>query len=136
MNKSIKNKVIVVAVVLVLASLALYLYNEFLGPEGVAGTKNVSIEILINEKNIAENFTYRTEQEFLYNLMKENQEELGASFREYDLGVMLVGLMDYKAEESKNEFFHISINGEDALEGLQQIVINDGDRYTFELKKW
>src|SRR5690554_8046013 len=122
MNKSIKNKVIIVAVVLVLASLALYLYNEFLGPEGVAGTKNVSIEILINEKNIAENFTYRTEQEFLYNLMKENQEELGASFREYDLGVMLVGLMDYKVEEGKNEFFHISINGEDALEGLQQIV--------------
>ncbi|NLM96367.1 MAG: DUF4430 domain-containing protein [Halanaerobiaceae bacterium] len=136
MNKSIKNKVFIAVAVLVLAALAMYLYNEFLAPEGVAGTKSVSIEILINEKNIAETFNYKTEHEFLYELMKENEEELGASFREYDFGVMLVGLMDYMADESRNEFFHISINGEDAMEGLQQIVINDGDRYTFELKKW
>ena len=33
-------------------------------------------------------------------------------------------------------FSHISINGEDAMEGIQQIPIKDGDTYTFQLMKW
>lgn len=136
MKKLMKNKLLIVIMVLALAGLALYFYNEFLGPEGVSGTKSVSIKIFINEKNIAKTFDYCTEQEFLYKLLKENEKELGASFREYDFGVMLVGLMDYKADEGNNEYFHIYINGEDAMDGLQQIVLNDGDIYTFELKKW
>ena len=45
-------------------------------------------------------------------------------------------IMDYRAEQARNEFFHISVNGEDAMEGIQQLPLKDGDIYTFKLMKW
>ena len=46
---------------------------------------------------------------------------------------MLVGLLDYKADATK-EFYSIKINGEDAMVGIKEIPVNDGDEYTFEVQ--
>lgn len=105
-------------------------------PETVEGEKEVSIRIIIEEEGVDRLFTYRTDHDYLYALLKEKEEELGASFEEYSFGVMLAGLMDYRAEQARNEFFHISVNGEDAMEGIQQLPLKDGDIYTFKLMKW
>lgn len=136
MDKLLRNKLLLIILVVILAGLGLLAYNKLLGPEGVVGEKRVSIRVVIDGENIDKTFTYQTDHEFVYELLKENEEELGASFEQYSFGVMLSGLMDYKVDQSNNEFFHISVNGEDAKEGIQQIVLNDGDIYTFELKKW
>lgn len=136
MDKLMRNKVLLIVLVLVLAGLGLYAYNTYLGSKSVAGEKEVSIQVVIEVQNIDKNFNYNTDYGFLYDLLKEKQEELGVSFKEHDFGAMLVGLMDYTADENKNEYFHISINGEDALEGPQGIVLNDGDVYKIELTTW
>lgn len=135
MQKILRNKLLIIGIVIVLAGLFLFAYNSFFAPEGVNGEKTITIRIIIEKQNINERSSYNTEHKFLYDLLKE-KDELRVSFREYDFGAMLVGLMDYRAEERNSEFFHISINGEDALEGLQEIVLNDGDLYTIELKAW
>ncbi|MGB4373416.1 MAG: DUF4430 domain-containing protein [Halanaerobiales bacterium] len=131
-----KKKILLIVLVIVLAGALLFVYNKFFLPEGVAGEKEVSIRIIIEEEQVDRLFTYKTDHEFLYELLKEKEEELGASFEEFSFGVMLKGLMGYEAEQARNEFFHISINGEDAMEGIQQIPIKDGDTYTFHLMKW
>ncbi len=136
MNKSKRKKVLMIILVVVLAGLGLYTYNTYLGPKSVAGEKAVSIQVVIEEQDIGETYNYDTDYGFLYDLLKVNQEELGISFKEYDFGTMLVGIMGYKADESNNEYFHISINGEDALEGPQGIVLNDGDVYKIKLATW
>lgn len=136
MDKSMRTKGLLIVLVVVLAGLGLFVYNTYLGPKSVAGEKAVSVQVIIEGQNIEKTFDYNTDYGFLYDLIKENEEELGASFKGTDFGAMLVGLMDYKADESSNEYFHISINGEDATEGPQGIVLNDGDIYKIELTTW
>ncbi len=136
MNKSMRNKMLLITLVVLLAGLGLFTYNTYLGPKSVAGEKAVTIQVVIEEQDIDETYNYDTDYGFLYDLLKENQDEIGISFKEYDFGAMLVGIMGYIADESNNEYFHISINGEDAVEGPQGIVLNDGDSYKIKLAKW
>lgn len=131
MNK----KIILIASILVVAALLFIGYNTFLAPKGVEGSKEITIQIVAQEHNIDEVYTYKTEHEFLYDLMLEKQEELGASFEEYDFGIMVSGMGNYVAK-SDSEYFHITINGEDAVSGPKEIPINDQDTYKFELKSF
>src|SRR5690554_117894 len=128
------KKLVSIIIVIVIAVLLYFAYNNLLSPEGIIADKEVTIQV--NIKNIDESYSFQTEYEFLYELVKENKKELGAGFKEYSYGVMIIELLNYRVNESNNEYFHIYVNGEDAIEGVQQIVLNDGDVYTFELKAW
>lgn len=132
-----KNKKLFTILSIVLIAIVLYLgYNTFLAPKGSKGEKEITMEIIVEEKNIDETFTYNTDYEFLYELMKENEKEIGATFEDSSLGAMLTGLMNYTADSDKNEYFHVLVNNEDAMTGVQEIPLNDQDHYKFELRKW
>jgi len=131
-----KKKSIVILSVLIAALLLFTGYKMFLAPKGVEGAKEVTIEVVNEEEGIDERFTYDTDHEFLLELMEEKQEELGASFEESEFGKMVVGMMNYIANPNKQEFFHISINGEDAMTGVEEIPLEDGDVYRFELTNY
>jgi len=131
-----KNKLLVIILIVLGAALVLYGYNQFLAPKAVEGAKEVTIEVVVEKNNIDETFTFNTDHDFLYNLVKEKEEELGAIFKKYDFGTMITGMKGYEADESKNEYFHIYVNGEDATVGPEEIPLKDGDNYKFELKSW
>lgn len=131
-----KNKILVITLVVVVAVLALYSYNTFLAPASVEGAKEVTIEVVIEKEEVDESFTFNTDLEYLYNLLEENKETLGFAYEESNYGKMLAELMNYNADESKNEYFHIYVNGEDATIGMEQIPLVDGYVFRIELKKW
>jgi hypothetical protein len=131
------NKKIVTIASVILLFVLLYLgYNAFLAPKGTEGAKEVTIQIVIEKENIDETFTFNTDHEFLTDLIKEKQDELGASFESSDFGTMITGMKGYEADISKNEFFLIQINGEDAMAGTDDTPIQDGDEYRFVLSTW
>lgn len=131
-----KNKKLLAILSIILIALLLYLgYNTFFAPKGIEGSKEVTLQIVVETENIDETFTYNTDHEFLYELMREKEEELGASFEETSLGFMLTGLMNYTVD-SESEYFHILVNDEDAMTGIQEIPLNDQDIYKFELRNW
>ena len=132
MNK----KVIAIISVLLVFGLLFIGYKTFLAPKGIEGSKVVTVQVIIEKENIDETFTFGTDYEFLTDLLKEKEEKLGASFQTSDFGTMIAGMMNYTADASKNEFFLIKINGEDAMTGTDETPINDGDAYIFELSKW
>jgi len=111
-------------------------YNAFLAPKGTKGAKEVTIQIVIEKEDIDETFTFNTDHEFLTDLIKEKEEELGASYDSSEYGTMITGMKDYKADISKNEFFLFQINGEDAKTGTDGTPIQDGDEYRFVLSTW
>ena len=133
-----KKKIAIILSVLLVVGLVFIGYNTFLKPEGTEGSKNVSIDVEIEneEVDIDESFEYDTDQEFLLGLIEENQEELGAVFQESDLGKMLVGMMDYEADEGDQEYFHILVDGEDATTGVSEIPLEDDGKYKFELRTY
>src|SRR5690554_2274289 len=97
MKKLINKKLISIIIVIVIAGLIYFAYNIFLSPIGITGEKKVAIQIINENINTEENYNFRTEHKFLYELMKEYEEDLGAGFKEYSYGIMLVELLNYKA---------------------------------------
>ena len=129
------NKKITMIISALLVTLLLFAgYKTFLGPKGVEGSKEVSIHIINEDANVDETFSYKTDHEFLLALLEEHQKELGASFKKFDFGTMVKGLMNYVADDKK-EYFHLYVNDEDATTGPGEVPLNDKDTYTFELKK-
>lgn len=131
------NKKSVVILSVLLAALLLFGgYKLLLGPKGVEGSKEVTIRVINKDQNIDETFSYKTDHEFLLELLQEKEEEIGASFEKSDFGTMVVGMKGYKADADKKEYFHILVNDADAMTGAGEIPLNDKDVYTFELRTW
>lgn len=135
-KSNMKKKTLTIVLLIVIAALALFGYKTFLSPKGVDGSKDVAIQIVVETEDINESFDFKTDHEFLIELLNENQEELGLTLEEYDFGSMIIGMMNYITDESKNEYFHIYINELDATLGPAEIPLNNNDNYKFELKKW
>lgn len=131
------NKKLMVIIAVLAASLVLFLgYEAFLSPKAVEGEKQVTIQVVNNVDATDETFEFNTNEDFLLDLLEKEKDQLGAEFQTSDFGTMIVGMMNYKVDDSKQEFFHIGVNGEDALTGAGEIPLNDGDIYKFELKNY
>ena len=131
-----KKKALIIASLILVTIILAVGYRTFLSAKGVEGTKEVTIQIVVENEDINESFTFKTDHKFLYDLLEEKEEELGLTIKKYDFGPMVTGMANYEADESKNEYFHIYVNEEDATTGPKEIIINDKDNYKFELKKW
>jgi uncharacterized protein DUF4430 len=131
------NKKLVVIIAVIAISLLLWVgYNTVLTPKGVEGEKEVTVNVVNENEDIDESFTYDTGFEFLFELLEEHEEELGMEYQTSEFGTMLTGMMNYTADNSKQEYFHIYVNGEDAATGVDDITLKDGDIYKFELKNY
>ena len=127
MNK----KLLAVLVVILLAVGGLGL-SRMLAPKGEEGTKEVTVQVLIASENIDFTDTYKTDTLYLEELLKEQADTLMPETEDTQFGPMLVGLMGYQADTNK-EYFNIKINGEDAMVGIKEIPVNEGDVFTFEV---
>ena len=127
-----KKKLIAVILAVVVFALLFAGYQAFLAPKGAEGSKEVTIQVVVENENIDETLTFKTDHEFLTDLIKEEQEELGASFESTDFGTMITGMMDYTADPN-SEFFLFQVNGEDSMVGTDDTPIQDGDSYKFVL---
>lgn len=132
MDKKLLSIIVVIGFVVLLT----FGYNQAFGPEGVEGEKEVTIEVVSEEQGINETFTFTTDHEFLYALLREKEAELGASFETYDFGTMVIGMVDYEAKAEKNEYFHVTINAMDATTGPEEIPLQDQDTYRFQLSNY
>lgn len=132
MNKKFTSVIIAVLFVTIL----LFAYNSFLAPKGEKGNKSIIIQVVVEKENIDKTFNYKTDKEFLGQLIEEKKKELGAEYEDSQYGKMIKAMMGYKAKESENEYFHITVNNEDAQTGIDGIAVKDKDTYKFELKNY
>ncbi len=79
MNK----KIIIIGLVLLLAIAGLYGYNRFFGPDVEKGSKEITVEIVIEKEGIdaiKETFTFKTDTETVYDLLVEKSDKLSPKF--------------------------------------------------------
>ena len=112
-----KKKIIAILVVVIVFVLLYAGYQTFLAPKGTEGSKEVTIKIVAEKEEIDETFSYKTDHEFLTELLEEKQKDLGAIMESSDFGTMIKGMMNYKADEGSNEFFLIEL--------LQMVICYD-----------
>lgn len=130
------KKLGVILFVLVIAAVLITGYQAIWGPEATPGTKEVSIEVVIPKEDVNESWSFQTDADFLKDLLMEEEETLGVMLETTDFGTMVVGMNNYRANESQNEFFHISVNGAEAETGVDEIPLTDDATYAFELREW
>ncbi len=90
-----------------------------------SGIKNQPIEELKQSKQIS--LTALENDTSAWDLLVANHEVL---YQEYDFGVFVEAIDDLKGNQ--DNFWAIYVNGESALEGVQDIVLNEGDIIEFK----
>ncbi|MBM7562461.1 DUF4430 domain-containing protein [Fusibacter tunisiensis] len=132
MNK----KVMWIVIAVLCALVALFMYNQYLAPGGQEGSKTVTMEIVVAPEGIEKTYEFKTDADFVYALMMEVESTIKPEFQESSFGIYITGLEGYTADETKNEFYSIKVNGEDAVVGVKELPVEDGKTYRFELSTW
>ncbi|MBE0450647.1 MAG: DUF4430 domain-containing protein [Clostridia bacterium] len=132
MNKKVMWIIIVVLVALV----SLFMYNQYMAPQATEGEKSVTIEVVVESEGISKIYDLNTDAEYMYDLLMEIESDIQPVFEESSFGIYLTGLEGYTADETKNEFYSIKVNGVDALYGVKELPVIDGEVYRFELSTW
>ena len=94
------------------------------------GEKTITIEVLSEADNINKKEEIKTSEEKLGAVIS-NKEGY-----EIKSDGMLVKVENIYLSKSTNEYWHVSVNGEDAQVGVNDQVINDGDTIKFERIKF
>ena len=93
--------------------------------------QTVTIKVIAESKEFSKEVKAQTDKETLGALVEELKI---ATFTNGDFGKYITGLYDINADQSKQEWWSVLVNGNFAETGVDGIKINEGDVYTFELK--
>jgi hypothetical protein len=132
MNK----KVLTIIAVIVIAVALLMGYNQFFAPETSVGSKTVTVEIFVEKESIETSYEFRTDAEYLQQLLEEHTDQLKVVLEDSSYGPMLMGLEGYVSAMAENEFYAIFVNDEMGEFGIADQPVMDGDLFRFELSTW
>lgn len=125
MNKKVVWTLIALVVLLIGGFFGMQVLNK----DVQEGSKVITIEVVSEEDNINTKEEINTDEEKLGPVL-ENKE----GFKIVDGMVMSVNNIDLSKSDS--EYWHISINGEDAQVGANDLIIKNGDIIKFKRIKF
>lgn len=100
------------------------------------GSKCVEIEVVYADENVEEVVSVCTDVETVEELLTE-QEEVEVDLTESSMGSYVSGMAGYNfEEEGLSLYWAIYVNGEYAMVGISELLVNDGDVYKFEATGW
>ncbi len=104
-------------------------YFLFLAPSGDNALKEITVIVLAEDEELS-NQTVETTAEFLAEVL-EAEEIASGDTGEFGLFITQAG--GVTADSSKEQWWGIQVNGEDAQFGASDLVLVDGDVYTLTL---
>lgn len=104
----------------------------FTRPEPTAGEKSIVVEVIHGDRSSKE-FTYDTDVEYLGQLLTEEglvQGEKG------QFGLYIISADGEQAQESENQWWCVTKNGEMTETGVDTTPIQDGDHFELTLSTY
>lgn len=129
MNKKTRNIIIAVALLLVLVIGAVLIWNAN-KPDAQEGGKALVVTVVHGDES-SKDFSFTTDAENLRTALEE-QELIEGTESEYGLYVTKVD--GEEADESQQQWWCFSKDGEDLMTGVDDTMIADGDHYDVTLK--
>lgn len=124
-----EKKTGIVVAVLVLLVAAAVCASAFLAPKAQQGAKTITVTVEHLEGEDA-SYTHSTDQEYLRGAM----EEMGIiEGEESTYGMWVTAVDGETADASKEQWWGYSVNGADAVYGVDAQPVTDGDVYAFTL---
>lgn len=133
MDKTLRNKIIIIAAALLFCGALLAVYFTVVVPPKSAGEKTLALEIVYSDKE----YTYEnivTKSETVFELLKEFDKELslGLDSEESAYGAFVKGLKGTAQDEAKGFYYRFLISGTPSQVGASAAAIKDGDTVRFE----
>ncbi|MBQ4506029.1 MAG: DUF4430 domain-containing protein [Firmicutes bacterium] len=125
-----KRTITILALVLV-AALSLFALTILTRPSGQTGSKAVTVEVHHLEGG-DKSFKLRTDAEFLRQLLEENDLASGS---ETQYGLWIQTVDGETADDSKQQWWGISVNGQFAEYGADSQPVADGDVFELTLNE-
>lgn len=125
-----KNKLLVIIAV-VLAALMIVAF-VFLRPTSTSGSKSITVNV-VHLNGDQQTFEYKTDAEFLGECLQEEVGLIDGEDAEY--GLMVTEVDKETADESKEQWWGYTVNGEMASYGVDTQPVKDGDVYEFILNE-
>lgn len=97
----------------------------------VEGGKQITVQVESERDEYSFEQSYNTSEEYLGNFL-DKEGLIGFSESEY--GRFITSVQGYESNDDEQSWWSISVNGESAMTGVDEIVIHDGDVYMLELK--
>lgn len=129
MNKKTRNIIIAVALLLVLVIGAVLIWNAN-KPDAQEGGKALVVTVVHGDES-SKDFSFTTDAENLRTALEE-QKLIEGTESEYGLYVTKVD--GEEADESQQQWWCFSKDGEDLMTGVDDTMIADGDHYDVTLK--
>lgn len=131
-NKGNRNFSFLITLIIILTAVIGVLgHNLYLKSGQNNGEKDIIIEVIHEGKSYYKTYEIMTEQIRLGDLLEEL--EL-AEFSKGPFGRFIISMNKMAADEHKQEWWGVSINGEFAQTGIDETNLRDGDRYTISLQ--
>ena len=128
-NMNFKKYLIALIILIVAVAAMLLSYMKF-KPEPVVGAKELTIEVIVPEETDQE-FTLHTDAEYLRQALEEVNLIKGS---ESEYGLFLTEVNGRIADQTKQEWWCITKDNAQINNGVDTIVIADGDHYEITLK--
>jgi hypothetical protein len=128
-NMNFKKYLIALIILVVAVAAMLLTYLQF-KPEPVVGAKELTIEVIVPEETNQE-FTLHTDAEYLRQALEEVNLIKGS---ESEYGLFLTEVNGRIADQTKQEWWCITKDNAQINNGVDTIVIANGDHYEITLK--
>lgn len=130
-RKQLLLKILLGGLLVVLVAVSAGFYFHFT-QKPVEGEKAISIEIVSSRDSFRDTKKYTTDKEYLGDFLVEKKlAETKAS--EYGRFIVAVGVM--KADDVKQYWWSIKVDGEMSATGIDLIAVTDGSSYTLTLEQ-
>lgn len=123
----VKYLIVGLVLVAVIAGMAL-LYQKF-RPQGVKGSKEISIEVVI-PKEKSKKITLHTDAKYLRQALEENKLVEG---KESEYGLFITKVNGREADNKKQEWWCVTKDGQQVNTGVDTTAIKNGDHYEITL---
>lgn len=95
------------------------------------GQFHVQVNVMNEKEDYEKTYSFDTNETILGDLLVNNDI---IQYEDSDYGRFVTGVDGMKAEDSKEQWWSVLVNGESAATGIDGIRIQDGDVYTLEMK--
>ena len=130
-NTILKNKKFIVSIIVLLIAVFCFAgYKFYINSKAVDGIKEYKIIVTDSDKTFSEEFDVTTKEKSLGEDLDKRKliESENGSY-----GRFVTEVNGRKADESKQEWWNLVVNGESSSTGIDDVMINDGDTVEFIL---
>lgn len=124
------SKKVILSLIALLAVIAvLFSIYRFTRPAATAGAKSITIEVIHKDSSV-KSFEYHTDREYLGEALKD---EALISGKEGPYGMFITSVDGETADDTSQEWWCITKDGESINTSADQAPIADGDKYELTL---